>query len=70
VGRVTWFCGAAVAAARRRRATPDDVLAVIAKPGPAADVRIIDCDRPAVYCLPGRRRIVLTTGALTWQLWP
>jgi Zn-dependent protease with chaperone function len=59
-----------VAAARRRRATPDDVLAVIAKPGPAADVRIINCDRPAVYCLPGRRRIVLTTGALTWQLWP
>jgi Zn-dependent protease with chaperone function len=55
-----------VAAARRRRATPDDVLAVIAKPGPAADVRIIDCDQPAVYCLPGRRRIVLTTGALTW----
>ena len=64
-GRVTWFCGAAVAAARRRRATHDDVLAVIAKPGPAADVRIIDGDRPAVYCLPGRRRIVLTTGALT-----
>ena len=28
-------------------------------------MRIIDGDRPAVYCLPGRRRIVLTTGALT-----
>jgi Zn-dependent protease with chaperone function len=28
-------------------------------------VRIIDGDRPAVYCLPGRRRIVLTTGALS-----
>ena len=64
-GRVTWFYGAAVAAARRRRATHDDVLVVIARPGPAADVRIIDGDRPAVYCLPGRRRIVLTTGALT-----
>ena len=61
VGRLTWFCGAAVVAARRRRAAHDDVLAVIAKPGPAADVRVIDGDRPAVYCLPGRRRIVLTT---------
>jgi Zn-dependent protease with chaperone function len=28
-------------------------------------VRIIDGDRPTVYCLPGRRRIMLTTGALT-----
>ena len=64
-GRVAWSCGSAAAAARRRRATHDDVLAVIARPGPAADVRIIDGDRPAVYCLPGRRRIVLTTGALT-----
>ena len=65
LGRVTWFCGSAAVAARRRRASHDDVLAVIARPGPAADVRIIDGDRPAVYCLPGRRRIVLTTGALT-----
>jgi Zn-dependent protease with chaperone function len=64
-GRVAWACGSVLAAARRRRSTHDDVLAVIAKPGPAADVRIIDEDRPAVYCLPGRRRIVLTTGALT-----
>jgi len=64
-GRVAWACSSAVAAARRRRSAHDDVLAVIAKPGPAADVRIIDSDRPAVYCLPGRRRIVLTTGALT-----
>jgi Zn-dependent protease with chaperone function len=44
----------------------DDVLAVIARPGPAADIRIIDSDRPAVYCLPGRRRIVLTSGALSY----
>ena len=65
VGRVAWYCGSAAAAARRRRASHDDVLAVIARPGPAADVRVIDGDRPAVYCLPGRRRIVLTTGALT-----
>jgi Zn-dependent protease with chaperone function len=63
--RVAWACGSAAAAARRRRAVHDDVLAIIAKPGPATDVRIIDGDVPAVYCLPGRRRIVLTTGALS-----
>jgi beta-lactamase regulating signal transducer with metallopeptidase domain len=50
---------------RRRRASHHDVLAVIARPGPSADVHVIDGDWPAVYCLPGRRRIVLTTGALT-----
>ena len=65
LGRVAWSCGSAAAAARRRRASHDDVLAVIARPGPSADVHVIDGDRPAVYCLPGRRRIVLTTGALT-----
>jgi bla regulator protein blaR1 len=64
-GRVAWACGSAAARARRRRASHDDVLAVIARPGPTADVRIIDGDRPAVYCVPGRRRIVLTTGALS-----
>ena len=63
-GRAAWAYGSVLAAARRRRSAHDDVLAVIAKPGPAADVRIIDGDRPAVYCLPGRRRIVVTTGAL------
>lgn len=63
--RVVWACGSAAVAARRRRAVHDDVLAIIAKPGPAADVRIIDGDWPTVYCLPGRRRIVLTTGALS-----
>jgi Zn-dependent protease with chaperone function len=63
-GRVAWAFGSVLASARRRRSTHDDVLAVVAKQGPAADVRIIDGDRPAVYCLPGRRRIVLTTGAL------
>jgi len=64
-GRVAWAYGSVLATARRRRSAHDQVLAVIARPGPAADVRIIDGDRPAVYCLPGRRRIVLTTGALT-----
>jgi Zn-dependent protease with chaperone function len=52
-------------AGRRRRARHDDALAVLGRPGPAADIRIIDSDRPAAYCMPSRRRIVFTTGALT-----
>ena len=63
-GRVAWVHGSAVAAARRRRAVHDDALALIGRPGPAPDVKIIDADHPAAYCVPGRRRIVLTTGAL------
>ena len=63
LGRITWCTGKALAGARRRRARRDDVLAMIARPGPAG-VRVIDDEHPAVYCLPGRRRIVLTTGAL------
>ena len=65
LGRVAWSYGAAAASARRCRARHDDALAVLARPGPAADVMIIDNDHPAVYCIPGRRRIVLTSGALT-----
>lgn len=63
LGRTAWCAGAATARARRRRARHDNALAVIARPGPAG-VRVIDDDHPAVYCVPGRRRIVLTTGAL------
>ncbi len=65
LGRMAWFYCSALRAARRCRTLHDDALAVMARPGPAADVRIIDNDQPAVYCIPGRRRIVLTTGALT-----
>jgi Zn-dependent protease with chaperone function len=65
LGRVAWSYGSALAEARRCRALHDDALAVLARPGPAADIRIIDNDHPAVYCVPGRRRIVLTTGALS-----
>nr|MDQ2813274.1 M56 family metallopeptidase [Actinomycetota bacterium] len=64
LGRLAWCFGSAQAAASRRGALHDDALAVLGRPGHAADVTIIDADRPAVYCLPGRRRIVLTTGAL------
>ena len=64
LGRITWCTGVAVAGARRRRASHDDALALVARPAPISGVRIIDDDQPAVYCVPGRRRIVLTTGAL------
>jgi Zn-dependent protease with chaperone function len=50
--------------ARRRRARHDDALALVARPALIPGVRIIDDDQAAVYCVPGRRRIVLTTGAL------
>ena len=63
LGRITRCTGMAIARARRRRARHDDVLAMVARPGPAG-VRLIDDEHPAVYCLPGRGRIVMTTGAL------
>jgi Zn-dependent protease with chaperone function len=65
LGRLAWFYGSALNAARQRRAVHDDALALIARPGPTPDVAIIDSDQPAAYCVPGRHRIVLTTGALT-----
>ena len=64
LGRIGWCTVAAMTAARRCRARHDDALALIARPAPVPGVRIIDDDRPAVYCVPGRRRIVVTTGAL------
>lgn len=63
LGRMTWCTGMAMVRARRRRARHDDVLAMVARPGPAG-VRLIDDEHPAVYCLPGRGPIVMTTGAL------
>jgi Zn-dependent protease with chaperone function len=65
LGRLAWFYGSVLYAARQRRAVHDDALALIGRPGPASDVAIIDSDQPAAYCVPGRHRIVLTTGALT-----
>jgi Zn-dependent protease with chaperone function len=63
LGRLAWCTAITVARARRRRARHDELLTMVARPGPGG-VRVIDNDQPAVYCLPGRRRIVLTTGAL------
>jgi Zn-dependent protease with chaperone function len=62
--RIAWFTASALAIARRRRARHDEALAIVGRPGPAPGMVLLDDDRPAVYCLPGRRRIVFTTGAL------
>ena len=64
VGRLAWCTGSALAAARRRRACHDDALTLVARPGPVPGTLLLDQERPVAYCLPSRRRIVLTTGAL------
>lgn len=63
-GRLAWFTGRAVTSSRRSRARHDEVLAVVGRRGLAPGVVLLEDDRPAVYCVPGRRRIVFTTGAL------
>jgi Zn-dependent protease with chaperone function len=63
-GRLAWFTGTAVASSRRRRARHDEVLALVGRRGPVPGMVLLEDDRPAVYCVPGRRRIVFTTGAL------
>jgi Zn-dependent protease with chaperone function len=63
-GRLAWFTGTAVKSSRRRRARHDEVLALVGRRGPVPGMVLLEDDRPAVYCVPGRRRIVFTTGAL------
>jgi Zn-dependent protease with chaperone function len=62
--RLAWFTGAAVTSSRRRRARHDEVLALVGRRGPVPGMVLLEDDRPAVYCVPGHRRIVFTTGAL------
>ena len=64
VSRLLWVTVAAMAMARRRRARHDETLALVGRPGPVPGLVILDDDRPLVYCLPGRDRVVVTTGAL------
>jgi Zn-dependent protease with chaperone function len=63
-GRLAWFTGMAVTSSRRRRARHDEALALVGRRGPVPGMVLLEDDRPAVYCVPGRRRIVFTTGAL------
>jgi Zn-dependent protease with chaperone function len=63
-GRLVWFTGSALTRARRSRARHDEVLALVGRRGPVSGMVLLEDDRPAVYCVPGRRRIVFTTGAV------
>jgi Zn-dependent protease with chaperone function len=64
IGRLAWAALSAMATARRRRVRHDQTLTLVGRPGPAAGVVVLDDNQPLVYCLPGRGRIVVTTGAL------
>ena len=64
IGRLLWAAASAMAMARRRRARHDETLALVGRPGPIPGMVVLDDDRPLVYCLPGRDRVVVTSGAL------
>lgn len=64
IGRLLWVAASAMAAARRRRVRHDETLALVGRPGPVPGMVVLDDDRPLVYCLPGRDRVVVTSGAL------
>ena len=63
-GRLAWSVGCAVGTTRRRRARHDEVLSVVGRRGPVPGMVLLEDDRPVVYCVPVRRRVVFTTGAL------
>jgi Zn-dependent protease with chaperone function len=63
-GRLAWSMGFAIGTARRSRARHDEVLSVVGRRGPVPGMVLLEDDRPVVYCVPVRRRIVFTTGAL------
>ncbi|WP_225801079.1 M56 family metallopeptidase [Streptomyces sp. NK15101] len=51
--------------ARRTRARHAGVLRLVGRYDPALRATVLDDDRPAVYCLPGRsRRVVVSSGAV------
>jgi Peptidase family M48 len=64
LARIGWMTARMCTAAVRSRARHDSALALVARPGPAPRSLVVDDDRPAVYCLPGQRRTVLTSAAL------
>jgi Peptidase family M48 len=65
IGRLLWAGVSAMAVARRRRARHDETLALVGRPGPLPGMVVLEDDRPLVYCLPGRGRVVVTSGALS-----
>jgi hypothetical protein len=65
IGRLLWAAASAMAAARRSRLRHDETLALVGRPGPVPGMVILEDDRPLVYCLSGRDRVVVTSGALS-----
>jgi Zn-dependent protease with chaperone function len=64
--RASWHVACGLARARRGHRTHAAFLAAAGRPDQALDAVILDDDAPAVYCLPrGRRRVVVSTGALS-----
>lgn len=63
-GRAVWHTVAGLARARRLCARHDDALTIVARHGPLPGVLLLEDDTPAAYCVPGSRRIVVTTGAM------
>ncbi|MEF9884534.1 M56 family metallopeptidase [Streptomyces sp. P9-A4] len=54
-----------LARARRARLRHAGVLRIVGRYDPALRATVLDDERPAVYCLPGRtRRVVVSSGAL------
>ena len=63
-GRLAWSMGLAIGTARRSRGRHDEVLSMVGRRGPVPGMVLLEDDRPVVYCVPVRRRVVFTTGAL------
>ncbi|MEU0170325.1 M56 family metallopeptidase [Streptomyces iakyrus] len=65
LGRIGWCAGAALVRARRDRSRHAAVLSMVGRHRSDLGITVLEDDRPAAYCLPGRgHRIVLTTAAL------
>ncbi|MGI5139353.1 MULTISPECIES: M56 family metallopeptidase [unclassified Streptomyces] len=65
VGRIGGCLAAALVRARRERTRHAEVLTLVGRRRTDLGITVLDDDRPAAYCLPGRgHRVVLTTAAL------
>ncbi|MGW7098687.1 M56 family metallopeptidase [Streptomyces sp. NPDC054838] len=57
--------------ARRARTRHADLLRLVGRADPQLGVTVLEDDRPAVYCLPGRsRRVVVSSGAVAMLTGP
>lgn len=64
-GRIAYSTAMITRTTRRERRRHRDTLALIGTPHPATGSTLVEHDRPAAYCVPGRpHRVVVTTGAL------